>query len=84
MQIHKANKKVNETKDAIVSNLLLQNKMVCSIRQDKVDGLMLPCEMHPYDHFVVKASANPSIKVYDTFKWIEDNLLWIVSFSSFH
>jgi hypothetical protein len=54
LQSNKANVIVMETKDQLASTLKEVNHFVGMINGDWIDEkLYLPCEEHPFDHFVV-------------------------------
>lgn len=54
-QLHKADLLVNEVKDHIITTLPIESSWLEVIDGNDSKQELLPCEKHPYDHFVVKA-----------------------------
>jgi hypothetical protein len=58
-QVNKANEIAKGSRDVLLSDLNFRKPRVVSITDRKADDVgFLPCEEHPYDHFVVTAYIN--------------------------
>lgn len=57
LQYNKSNKLVEEVKDLLVSNLEITKGKIETIEQTVVSSELIPNDIHPFDHFVVKATV---------------------------
>ena len=59
-QVNKANEEVKASRDVLLTDLNFKKPRVVSILDKKAEEVgFIPCEEHPYDHFVVTAYIDP-------------------------
>ena len=67
-QVNKANEVAQQCRDHLITDLELKNRKVLGITGESSNNIgYLPCEKHPYDHFLVTAT----IEIEENQKWFE-------------